>query len=236
MSQILYTLDDKDLAFPDHEHALSQPNGLLAVGGDLSVPRLVSAYSKGIFPWFSEHDPILWWSPEPRAIIHLNDLRINRTLHKYLQKSPYHVTINKNFKAVINHCANAPFRNDDTWIVDDMVNAYIELHKQGFAHSIEVWHDKTLVGGLYGVALGGYFSGESMFYSQTNASKVALVALAKLLQQLGITFIDCQLQNPFLESMGAIEISRKSFIKRQQQEIKRHVCNTNWHTRDIPFR
>lgn len=236
MSQTLYTLDDKDLAFPNHNYALTNPNGLLAIGGDLSAPRLISAYNNGIFPWFEQSDPILWWSPDPRAIIYLDELRINRSLHKFLQKSPYQITINKNFEHVIHQCANAPFRSDDTWIVNDMVKAYINLHQQGFAHSIEIWHHQTLIGGLYGVAINGYFSGESMFYTKANASKLALVALTTLLKEQGINFIDCQIQNPFLQSMGAIEISRLKFLSLQNQAINHQIDKSIWQSREITFR
>lgn len=241
MGQTLYQLHDNDLAFPPLEYALTEPNGLLAVGGDLSPQRLISAYSKGIFPWFSDNDPLMWWSPDPRAIIKLNELRINRTLRKHLKKSPYTVTLNQSFSRVINFCADAPFRDEDTWIVSKMQSAYIALHKLGYAHSIEVWSNheddllagKQLVGGLYGVAINGFFSGESMFYTQSNASKFALVALSKLLSSVGITFIDCQLLNPFLEDMGAIEISRNEFIQNQHGAINTQIPADFWQARQL---
>ena len=234
----LYQLTVKDLAFPPVEYALTEPNGLLAVGGDLQPKRLISAYSQGIFPWFSENDPLLWWSPNPRAIIHVDDLRINRTLRKALKKSPYKITLNTAFEQVIALCADAPFRDDDTWILPDMQSAYVNLHQLGFAHSIEVWQKNTmdkpeLVGGLYGVAINGYFSGESMFYTKSNASKFALVALAKLLDELDVNFIDCQLLNPFLVDMGAVEISRAEFIKQQYNAITKVVPTDFWQTRQL---
>ena len=241
MGQTLYQLHDDDLAFPPLVYALIEPNGLLAVGGDLSPQRLIKAYSEGIFPWFGENDPLMWWSPNPRAIIHLDNLRVNRTLRKLLNKSLYSVTLNQDFNRVINYCADAPFRDDDTWIVSDMQAAYNQLHQLGYAHSIEVWHHcdgdspekKELVGGLYGVAINGFFSGESMFYTKSNASKFALVALAKLLNTLGVNFIDCQLLNPFLVDMGATEITREEFVKQQHNAIMKVVPANFWHTRQL---
>ncbi len=240
---MLYQLDDNHLAFPPLHCALTEPNGLLALGGDLSPPRLIKAYQQGIFPWFSEDDPIMWWSPDPRAIINLTDLRINRTLRKAIRKSSFTVTVNTDFEQVIKLCANAPFRNEETWILQDMQNAYIKLHQLGHAHSIEVWQDinidtlatpsKQLVGGLYGVAINGFFSGESMFYTQANASKLALIALADLLQSLGSDFIDCQLLNPFLADMGATEISRDKFIKIKQTAINKEVAASFWLPRQL---
>lgn len=239
MSQILYQLDDNNLTFPAITHALSEPNGLLALGGDLSALRLIEAYSKGIFPWYSDGDPLMWWSPDPRAIININELRINRTLRKAIKKSPYQVTLNHAFSEVTEMCADAPFRDDDTWILPEMLSAYAQLHAQGYAHSIEVWQtlepnsQRVLVGGLYGVAINGFFSGESMFYSQPNASKFALVALGELLKSADINFIDCQLLNPFLEDMGAIEISRDKFFEKQQNAIVNILPSNFWQKRSI---
>ncbi len=240
MRQMLYQLNIKDLAFPPIEHALTEPNGLLAVGGDLHPQRLINAYSQGIFPWFSENDPLMWWSPDPRAIIKLNDLRINRTLRKALKKSSYKITLNTAFEQVIKLCANAPFRGDGTWILPEMQAAYVNLHRLSFAHSIEVWQtnpcDKPeLVGGLYGVAINGFFSGESMFYTSTNASKFALIALAKLLSSIGVNFIDCQLLNNFLADMGAIEISRENFVSYQQTAINKAVATSFWQPCELPI-
>lgn len=240
MGQTLYQLNDNDLAFPPLSYALNEPNGLLAIGGDLSPQRLINAYGNGIFPWFSEDDPLMWWSPDPRAIINLNELRINRTLRKHLNKSPYVVTLNQDFEQVIALCADAPFRDEETWILDDMQAAYCKLHTLGFAHSIEVWqadeyatHNKRLIGGLYGVAINGFFSGESMFYTKSNASKFALVALSTLLSDIGVNFIDCQLLNPFLADMGAIEISRDEFINQQRSAITKKVPSNFWQTRQL---
>jgi len=228
MSQTIQFLSQESLAFPSVEQALLDPNGLLAIGGDLTPKRLVSAYQQGIFPWYSKQDPLMWWSPNPRAIIPVNEIRINKSLQKFINKSPYKISINKNFRQVITACANAPFRKEGTWILPEMLAAYIELHKQGFAHSIEVWLEEELVGGLYGVAINGYFSGESMFYTQTNASKIALVKLSQLLVELKVDFIDCQLQNPFLQSMGCIEISRLKFIELKNLAINRVIPENFW--------
>ncbi|MBL4909985.1 MAG: leucyl/phenylalanyl-tRNA--protein transferase [Alteromonadaceae bacterium] len=233
MSQRLYQLSDTSLAFPPLEDALTDPNGLLAVGGDLSPQRLIKAYQQGIFPWYSEQDPLLWWSPDPRAIIKISDLNINRTLAKFLKKSPFTVTLNKSFNEVISYCSDAPFRRDGTWILPEMLQAYQNLHHLGYAHSIEVWQQQRLVGGLYGVAINGFFSGESMFYLESNASKVALVYLAAHLKSANISFIDCQLLNPFLGSMGCSEIKRENFVKLKEQVLSVSLDKTFWQTKTL---
>jgi len=239
---LLYQLNDNSIEFPPLAYALTEPNGLLAVGGDLSPQRLTSAYSQGIFPWFSENDPLMWWSPDPRAIIKLSDFRINRTLRKALKKHPYTITLNTAFEQVIGLCSDAPFRDDGTWILPEMQTAYINLHRVGYAHSIEVWQTnnnatseptQVLVGGLYGVAINGFFSGESMFYRQANASKFALIALAQLLSSIEVDFIDCQILNPFLADMGAVEISRESFINSKQTAINKEVTTEFWQAREL---
>lgn len=238
MSQILYQLDDISVAFPPIEGALTEPNGLLALGGDLSSERLIAAYSQGIFPWYSDNDPLMWWSPDPRAVIDIAQLRINRTLRKAINKSPFHITLNQDFCQVTKCCANAPFRKDGTWILPEMEAAYLKLHQQGYAHSIEIWHtdqqnNKVLVGGLYGVAINGFFSGESMFYTKSNASKFALIALGQLLESAGINFIDCQLLNPFLKDMGAKEISRDNFIHKQRDVLIKKMPTDFWQPRTL---
>lgn len=229
--QILTQLDDDYLAFPPLSNALSEPNGLLAVGGDLSPNRILLAYQKGIFPWFSESDPLLWWSPDPRAVIFIDDIRVNKTMKKFLKKTSYTVSLNQAFEEVIELCADAPFRTEETWILPEMVESYIELHHQGHAHSIEVWDDGELVGGLYGIAVNGHFSGESMFYRKSNASKVALIALAKHLHSIGSMYIDCQLQNPFLQDMGCVEITRNEFVDHKHQASKITISNDFWQPR-----
>lgn len=232
-SQIVELLDVDNLAFPPLKNALNEPNGLLAVGGDLSVNRLQSAYRSGIFPWYSDGEPIMWWSPEPRGIILTDHLRINRTLRKVIKQQNFTVTLNQAFDQVINYCADAPFRKEETWIVDDMLSAYQNLHRHGIAHSIEVWMNDELAGGLYGVAVNGYFSGESMFYRQSNGSKIALSYLNELLQSQNIPFIDCQMLNPFLEDMGCIEISRQKFITLQKQALAIELPQDFWLPRQL---
>jgi len=231
MSQTLHFLEKGSLAFPSPHQALTDPNGLLAVGGDLSPKRLITAYRNGIFPWFSHDEPIMWWSPDPRAVILLDDIRINRTLRKVLNRQVFQVSVNKAFPEVVSLCANAPFRKEDTWIVPSMKAAYIKLNDLGHAHSIEVWQDNALVGGLYGVAINGYFSGESMFYKTSNASKVALVYLAELLSNAGIKLIDCQILNPFLADMGAREISREQFIQQKDEAMAIKLSDDFWQAR-----
>ena len=233
MSQTISFIHPNSLAFPPLDTALTEPNGLLAVGGDLTPQRLIKAYSEGIFPWFSEGEPIMWWSPNPRAIIPTNEVRINRTLRKFLNKAPYQVSFNRAFDQVIELCAAAPFRQDETWILPEMISAYRQLHLLGHAHSVEVWEQEKLVGGLYGVAINGFFSGESMFYQAPNASKVALVTLAQALKTQGVRFIDCQITNPFLEDMGCIEISRAEFIQQKQAMLALSLTNEFWTPRII---
>ena len=228
MGQTLSHLSDHSLAFPPVENALSDPNGLLAIGGDLSPKRIINAYKNGIFPWFSTGEPPLWWSPNPRTIINTQDVRINKTIRKFLKKSPYRVSVNQAFEEVIEYCADAPFRSEETWILPEMVESYVKLHQLGFAHSIEVWQEEELVGGLYGIAINGFFSGESMFYRKPNASKLALIALAQNLDASGVTFIDCQLMNPFLEQMGAKEVTRQGFIELKNQAIDTKLTNGFW--------
>jgi leucyl/phenylalanyl-tRNA---protein transferase len=218
--------------FPDPELAESEPDGLLAIGGDLSVQRLLRAYCAGIFPWFSEGEPILWWSPDPRLILRPAKLHISRSLRKLLRRGDLHATFDRAFPEVMKRCATAPRHHQQgTWINTAMIDAYVELHRRGYAHSVEVWRGRQLVGGLYGVAIGSAFYGESMFSAQSNASKVALAALAKRLQRHQFRFIDCQMETPHLLSMGAELISRKEFLS-----INSSACSEpndmQWRTHD----
>ena len=231
--QIIELLNDDNLVFPPLKDALTDPNGLLAVGGDLSEERLQAAYKAGVFPWYSDGDPIMWWSPDPRGIIIIDQLRINRTLRKVLKQQNFTVTLNQAFDRVINYCADAPFRKEETWIVDEMLYAYQNLHKHGAAHSIEVWMDGELAGGLYGEAINGYFSGESMFYNKSNGSKIALVYLSELLKSHNIPLIDCQMLNPFLEDMGCIEVSRSQFIAIQEKALSILLPSNFWSPRQL---
>ncbi|WP_392561858.1 leucyl/phenylalanyl-tRNA--protein transferase [Orbus sturtevantii] len=204
----LHVLNDS-LIFPDPNDGLIEPNGLLAVGGDLSSSRLLAAYQQGIFPWFSEGEPILWWSPDPRAVIDPQQLHNSRSFKKFLQRSDYRVSINTDFSAVIAGCARY---HKQTWITDDMLAAYLKLHQLGFAHSIEVWQNNRLIGGLYGIAQGALFCGESMFSSQTNASKVGLYAFCQHFILHGGALIDCQVLNDHTASLGAFELPREVYL------------------------
>lgn len=199
--------------FPPVEQAMSEPNGLLAVGGDLSVQRLCAAYRSGIFPWYGDGQPILWWSPDPRGLFLPGDLHISRSLRRRLNQSPYTLTLDTHFEAVIAGCSAPRASDEGTWITREMINAYIELHYSGFAHSVEVWLEDELVGGVYGVALSGAFFGESMFSRATDASKVALAYLCPQLWRWGFDFLDCQMSNPHLDSLGVREIPRCDYLE-----------------------
>ena len=214
-------LSPTETSFPDISLALADPNGLLAAGGDLSPERLIEAYSSGIFPWFEEGQPVLWWSPDPRMVLFPEDLRVSKRLQKILNKARYTVTLDEAFAEVITCCAQPRGESPDTWITDEMQTAYTQLFEAGHAHSVEVWRDGDLVGGLYGVALGQLFFGESMFSFESNTSKIALVNLVKQLQEWNYKLIDCQVSSEHLESLGAIEISREQF-RQQLHELLPH--------------
>lgn len=209
LQPIWITNDAPAHAFPDVDNAMIQPNGLLAVGGDLSPERLLHAYRQGIFPWFSEGQPILWWAPDPRAALLPETLRISRSLAKTLRRGVFQVRFNQDFPRVIRACAAPRGQQNDTWITGDMIAAYCALHARGYAHSVECWKDGDLVGGLYGVAIGRVFFGESMFSRVADASKVALVSLCRS----GYELIDCQLPSDHLKRMGAIDLPRRHFMR-----------------------
>lgn len=206
--------------FPPLQTALREPNGLLCAGGGLSPERLLMAYRRGIFPWFSEGDPVLWWSPDPRMVLFPPEFKCARSLRQALKQPGYRVRFDTDFAAVIAACAHTPRRGQDgTWIVDTVRQAYLRLHELGWAHSVEVWktgagEQETLIGGLYGVAIGRMFFGESMFSHQSNASKIALAHLAHFLRQHEFGLIDCQMRTEHLASLGAREIPRADFIAR----------------------
>ncbi len=200
-------------AFPDPRTALEQPNGLLAFGGDLSTDRLLDAYRHGIFPWFNEGEPILWWSPDPRCVFRTADLRVNRSLRRQLAGKTWRVTVDHSFVSVMQSCALP--RHDDvgTWISPAMIDAYVRLHELGHAHSVEVWDGERLVGGIYGVAVGKLFCGESMFSAESGGSRLALVCLAQLLHDQGYPLIDSQVANAHTLNLGAVEWPRTQFLE-----------------------
>ncbi|WP_374953009.1 leucyl/phenylalanyl-tRNA--protein transferase [Nitrosomonas ureae] len=201
-------------SFPPVENALSEPNGLLAIGGDLTSHRLLEAYSKGIFPWFNEDQPILWWSPDPRMVLFPHQLKISRSLRKTVKKANYKICTDCNFTQVMLACAAPREGQSGTWIHPQMIAAYTALHEMGLAHCVETWIDNELAGGLYGVALGKVFFGESMFSRVQDASKIALVHLVKQLQSWQFGLIDCQVKTHHLASLGAQEISRAEFSQK----------------------
>lgn len=211
MNSPLWLSDDPTL-FPPVETAQTEPNGLLAIGGDLSVQRLITAYSQGIFPWYNEDQPILWWSPDPRTILHFDDFHVSKSMLKLLKKD-YDVFLDRNFEAVITQCQQPRAYEKETWISNDMKSAYLELFKAGLAHCIEVEHQGTLLGGLYGVSLGKVFFGESMFSAQANGSKLALHFLIEHLKSWNFTWLDCQVWSEHLASLGCKTIPRKDFIQ-----------------------
>ncbi len=201
---------NEDFVFPDPE--TSDKQGLLLIGGDLNPKRILQAYSQGVFPWYGPGSPILWWSPNPRLILRPTAFKVSHSLQKSLKK-PFKITIDTVFHQVICACATHSGRADNTWIVNDMIDAYTQMHMLGFAHSFEVWLDGELVGGLYGISLGHAFFGESMFHKVTDASKVALYYLCQTMKEWGFDFIDCQLPTPHLLSLGAEIISRGEFMR-----------------------
>jgi leucyl/phenylalanyl-tRNA--protein transferase len=203
----------QQLVFPDPQ--LAEPEGLLAVGGDLSPPRLLLAYTMGIFPWFNEGDPILWWSPDPRCILYPRCLKVSRSLDRVLRRGEFTITFDRAFHLVVDNCGGLRRQSGEgTWITAGMASAYGRLHELGYAHSVEAWKDGSLTGGLYGVAIGRCFFGESMFFRAANASKAAFAILVRRLLALDYTLIDCQLHSSHLESLGAVMTPRQEFLKK----------------------
>ncbi|MGV6474018.1 leucyl/phenylalanyl-tRNA--protein transferase [Azotobacter vinelandii] len=208
---MLTCLQRDSLSFPPLERALHQPNGLLAVGGDLSAERLIQAYRHGCFPWYQAGQPILWWSPDPRTVLFPRELHVSRSLRKVLRQERFQVSFDRDFAAVIQACAGPRDYADGTWITPEMRKAYQELHRRGIAHSVEVWQNGVLVGGLYGLAIGQLFFGESMFSHADNASKVGFATLVERLERWGFVLIDCQMPTQHLQSFGARSIPRTEF-------------------------
>jgi leucyl/phenylalanyl-tRNA--protein transferase len=209
----MLSLLGRDDPFPAPERALRDPNGLLCAGADLSVGRLLDAYRRGIFPWYSGGEPILWWSPDPRMVLFCEELKIPRSLAKSIRNKGYEVTVDSCFEKVLSNCSKTRKDGGGTWLGADMRRAYLALHRAGHAHSYETWRDGKLVGGLYGVSIGRMFYGESMFSTETDASKVALVGLVEELRRRDVPLIDCQQRTPLLASLGAREIPRREFLR-----------------------
>ncbi len=216
-----------ELIFPPPAYA--DPNGLLAVGGDLSPERLLLAYENGIFPWYSKGEPILWWSPEPRFVLYPNELKISKSMKQVLRSNKFTVSYDQEFHAVISQCRQMPRKDQPgTWITAEMIQGYCELHKQGFAHSVEVWHEGELAGGLYGVSLGKCFFGESMFTRVSNASKTGFITLVRHLHVLGFDLIDCQVHTHHLQSFGARHIPREQFLSILFNSLQTPPIQGNW--------
>ncbi|MDY6823884.1 MAG: leucyl/phenylalanyl-tRNA--protein transferase [Thermodesulfobacteriota bacterium] len=229
----LFFLDENAISFPSPQ--IADRDGLLAVGGDLNVDRLLAAYRLGIFPWYSEGDPILWWSPDPRLILIPHGIHVSRRLRRTMNKGEFTFTMDTVFEDVITSCANVRrgFR-EGTWIVDEMIDAYTRLHKAGYAHSVEAWQADRLVGGLYGVAIGSCFFGESMFTTVSNASKAAFVKLTAFLVQNGFAMIDCQVTTPHLVRFGAEEIPREHFLKVLEKCVAQPTLKGKWRLEQAP--
>lgn len=237
MSIELYWLGkDEDAPFPDVRQALNEPDGLLAAGGDLSEARLLNAYRHGIFPWFSEGQPILWWSPNPRMVFRTDGIRLSQKFKRQVRQSTWQIRVDTAFEEVIRHCASVP-RNGQggTWIHPEMIDAYCHLHHQGHAHSVEIFSDGKLIGGIYGVAIGRMFFGESMFSLESGASKVALAALGKILWCWGWPLIDAQVENPHLQFMGAEFMAREKFVPEVARLCRQAEVPGVWSGRIAPF-
>ncbi|POT57941.1 leucyl/phenylalanyl-tRNA--protein transferase [Citrobacter amalonaticus] len=227
----LVQLSRHSIAFPSPEGALREPNGLLALGGDLSSARLLMAYQHGIFPWFSPGDPILWWSPDPRAVLWPDTFHVSRSMKRFHHHSPYRVTLNHAFGKVIEGCATE--REEGTWITLGVLEAYHRLHTLGHAHSIEVWHNDELVGGMYGVSQGTLFCAESMFSRQENASKTALLVFCAEFVRQGGKLLDCQVLNNHTASLGAVEISRKEYLEHLEITRQQRLPEDFWVPRTL---
>lgn len=222
----VYMLNERPV-FPPVE--LAEPEGVLAVGGDLSVKRLLAAYRAGIFPWYSEGQPILWWSPDPRAVLFPKDLKVSDSMRRVMKSGVFEITFDTDFRGVIGQCKTIPRRGQDsTWITPEMQEAYVRLHEAGYAHSVETREKGQLVGGLYGVSIGGAFFGESMFARVSNASKTALIALVRRLREKRLSIIDCQVPTNHLMSMGAVEIRREAFLRRLRKALRAPTWKGSW--------
>jgi leucyl/phenylalanyl-tRNA--protein transferase len=218
-----------DTPFPPIATALTDPNGLLAAGGDISAERLLAAYSQGIFPWYGEGQPVLWWSPDPRMVLFVDEFRITRSLGKAIRQRRFDVRVDSAFRTVMERCSATPRHGQTgTWITPELVDAYCALHQRGHAHSVESWRGDKLVGGLYGVSIGRIFFGESMFTRETDASKVALAHLVAMARRAGIPMIDCQQETAHLASLGARSIPRAAFANRLAALVNSSVPADAW--------
>lgn len=227
----VYLLPENEILFPPPH--LARRDGLLALGGDLTPQRLLAAYRLGIFPWYLEGEPILWWSPDPRMVLYPEQLHVARRLRRLIRQGGFEVTLDRDFPAVIRGCADTRFRREKgTWIVSDMVQAYIRLHRLGYAHSVEVWHGGELAGGLYGVSLGRAFFGESMFAQKTDASKAGLVRLVEALSGSGFSLVDCQVVTAHLMQFGARKVSRRRFLSDLEQACEAPTLCGSWTLQD----
>jgi leucyl/phenylalanyl-tRNA--protein transferase len=221
----VFKLSDEVIFPPVH---LASKSGILAIGGDLSPGRLLEAYRHGIFPWYSEEGPIVWWSPDPRFVLFLEELRISRSMKRVLRNHIFRITYDHDFYGVVTNCQKPRRKQKGTWITDDMLEAYYTLHLLGFAHSVETWYGKKLVGGIYGISLGGCFFGESMFSMMSNASKAALVHLVDKLKGLKFKFLDCQVYTAHMETLGARFIAREEFIGLLHKSLRQDTHRGNW--------
>ena len=219
---------DPPEAFPDIESAMREPDGLLAAGGDLRTERLLYAYSKGIFPWFDEGQPILWWSPDPRCVLQTGEFRTSRRMRREMRRSTASLRVNTSFAEVIRLCAGPRRSQQGTWITAQMIAAYELLHEQGWAHSIEVWDQDKLVGGMYGIAIDRMFFGESMFSETSNASKLGMLGLCEIMAESGVEMIDCQVVSAHLTTLGAVTISRREFAAHLESTCPARVPFVNW--------
>lgn len=233
MSIFIPELNKDTAVFPHVDSALSSPDGLLAMGGDLSPQRIINAYKNGIFPWFSDGEPILWWSPSNRATIAPLQCHISKSMKRLINKNIFKITINNDFEKVIKACAKPRQTQAETWINDSMIEAYIKLHSKGVAHSIEVWQSGKLVGGLYGVCIGRVFCGESMFSLESNSSKIAFIALNKHFKDFNGGLIDCQMQTEHLQSLGVQEKSRQEFINQLKEYSHKQLIDGCWLSQEI---
>ncbi|MBA6412317.1 leucyl/phenylalanyl-tRNA--protein transferase [Parahaliea sp. F7430] len=225
MSEQLLRLLAPGEDFPPSSEAFDHPNGLLAAGGDLSPATLERAYRRGIFPWYQDDEPLLWWSPDPRSVLFPDQVHISRSLRKTLRRDSFGLSCDQQFAQVMSACAGPRRQQDGTWITSAMHEAYCAMHAKGLAHSIEVYREDELVGGLYGIALGGAFFGESMFSTVSDASKVALVALTQILRNNGFDLIDCQVESEHMNSLGARNMSRRDFEQALAQTVNKTVGN-----------